>query len=383
MYLRVLLCRALIACVCVVSFGSAVAAANISEAEPVIVVEGIAYSTWKEYFESDLVASGRKCGTMSKEMRDILFPDPGGQPFRNGVGAASGADCSSTSTDPNSNYENGFRWVIPVVVHVLMNDACGQGAMTDANVQGQIDILNEDFIAIMGSNGEDGNNSEIYFELATTDPGGAPTTGITRNCNTSWFNDGGNYFNTLAWDPNRYLNIYSNQASGALGYVPFLPADAGGTLVGGNSDRVVILHSTFGPDAPPSPFDLGRTGTHEVGHYLGLEHTFSGGCGTGTMPGCYSSGDMICDTNSESGPFFGNACAGGSVSCGTQDPIDNYMDYSDDICMRQFTVEQGRRMRCSLQHWRPNLGSMVPISGGDDIFADGFESGNTSAWDQL
>jgi hypothetical protein len=345
--------------------------------EPVIVVDGMSFYSWQEYYESYILPTGNRCGTPDRELREVLFPTPEGFVPPHGEGMLSGADCGVNLTNPDTGYDPTFRWVIPVVVHIIMDTACSQGAMTDLNVQGQIDILNEDFQAIMGSNGGNGNNHEIHFELATTDPGGMPTTGITRDCNTTWFNDGGGYFNTLAWDPDNYLNIYTNNpGGGTLGYVPFLPADGGGSLVGGNSDRVVILHSSFGPDASLTPYNLGRTVTHEVGHYLGLEHTFNGGCASASPPTCYSSGDLICDTNSESSPFFG--CAGGSSTCGTPDPNDNYMDYTEDLCMEQFTIEQGRRMRCSMQFWRPDLGTMEALA--DVIFEDGFESGNTSAW---
>ena len=67
-------------------------------------------------------------------------------------------------------------------------------------------------------------------------------------------------------------------------------------------------------------------------HYLGLFHTFQGGCDSGS---CYTQSDLICDTNSESGPHFG--CSSGTSSCGSVDPIENYMDYSDDACMTEFT----------------------------------------------
>ena len=332
--------------------------------------DGLTFPTSVDFLHSDYFkASGLRCGTLSAEDRALLYPTL----------KADASDCNASSTNPTAEYDPGEVWEITVVVHVIMNSACTGGVLSDEQVESQIDILNEDFLALAGTNGAPGNYTGIQFKLATTDPQGQPTTGITRSCNTTWFNDGGSYFNSLAWDPNRYMNIYTNRASGALGYVPFLPADNGGALVGGNSDRVVVLWSSFGRDGVIGPpFNLGRTATHEVGHYLGMEHTFSGGCGTATPPGCYTTGDLICDTNAESTPSSSPCAVGDKVTCGSVDPSDNYMDYSDDQCMNKFTVEQLRRMRCSMQFYRPEI--YAPVSGSEEIFTDTFESGNTSQW---
>ena len=341
-------------------------------------VDGLTFETWEDYAASDYFKSSeRRCATPSQEIRQQLYGPPTLPLVNRGV-LGDPVDCSQTATNPTSDYDPNFTLEIPVVVHIIMNTACTDGVISDEMVESQIEILNEDFQAIMGTNGGDGNNAEIRFVLADTDPMGDPTTGITRSCNTTWFNDGGSYWNTLAWDPNNYMNVYTNRAGGNLGYVPFLPADSGGAFVGGNSDRVVVLWDSFGRSGPIGPpYNQGRTGTHEVGHYLGLEHTFSGGCATATPPGCYSSGDLICDTNSEASPTFSPCAVGDSVSCGSVNPSDNYMDYSDDLCMMQFTVEQNRRMRCTLEHYRPDLAN---VGASDDIFTDGFESGDTTSW---
>ena len=83
-----------------------------------------------------------------------------------------------------------------------------------------------------------------------------------------WYNDGGGYYFTLAWDTNRYLNIYTNTAGGALGYVPNLPQSG---IAGDPADRVVINWLSFGRgSAGGQPYNWCRTCTHEVGHYLGL-----------------------------------------------------------------------------------------------------------------
>ena len=103
-----------------------------------------------------------------------------------------------------------------------------------AQVQSQIDVLNEDFLALAGSNGADGTDIQIQFYLAEVDPNGNATNGVTYSNNTSWYNDSGSYWNSLAWDTNRYLNIYTNSAGGFLGYVPDLPQ---GGIAGSNSAR--------------------------------------------------------------------------------------------------------------------------------------------------
>ena len=312
---------------------------------------------------------GARCGTPARATREQLYGLFGGDP----------SDCSSNSTNPTGVYDPGATYEIRVVAHIVMNDSCSQGVISDALVHSQIEILNEDFLALTGSNGENGTDAQIRFALATEDPDGNPTTGITRSCNSTWFADSGSYWNTLAWDPHRYMNIYTNN-TGALGYVPFLPADSNGTLVGAANDRVVVTWDAFGRNAPTGPpFDLGRTATHEVGHYLGLEHTFTpqGGCGSDNAPDCYGNGDLICDTNTEQWPSSRPCAVGDKSSCGSVDPSDNYMDYSDDICMMRFTLEQNRRMRCSMENYRPDVYEIVDSA---TIFLDGFESGDTTFW---
>jgi len=272
-------------------------------------------------------------------------------------------NCSGNRTIPSPQFDPTVaKYRIPVVVHIIQQTN-GTGSMPDSRVTSQIEILNEDYQALAGTNGAPGTDGQIEFYLATVDPDGNPTTGITRSTNNTWFNDGGGYWNSLAWDTNRYLNIYTNNASGALGYVPNLPQ---GGIVGLNADRVVILYSTFGRNAPFAPFDLGRTVTHEVGHYFGLEHTFQGACSNG-----YTSGDLIMDTNPESSPTFG--CPNSRSTCGGQPaPFHNYMDYSDDICMNQFTPEQVNRMRCTLLNYRPDLYTIAASGCSPADFAEPF-----------
>lgn len=307
----------------------------------------IVFEDIQSYVASDwFIANGRRCGLPAEIDR------PAGEPIdpnQGGVAGGSSNDCSCSRTNPLSIYDaaNGPVYRIPVVVHVIQNSSGTQGFISESCVQSQIDILNEDFNAIPGTPGAPGTEARIEFFLATEDPSGNPSNGITYSQNSTWFNDGGNYYNSLAWNTREYMNIYTNSASGALGYVPALGC---ANIDGQSQDRVVILYSAFGDCATSSPYTLGRTATHEVGHYLGLEHTFNGGC-AGTS-NCYQNGDLICDTNPESQPNY-NGCT--QNSCGSSDPARNYMDYSNDSCMNNFTYEQHLRMRCILDHYRVQL----------------------------
>jgi hypothetical protein len=257
------------------------------------------------------------------------------------------SDCSYGSTNPDAAYDPVEIWEIPVVFQVIQRTN-GTGNVTDANINEQIEILNEDFRAIAGSNGSNGNDAMIQFRLATVDPSGNATSGIVRTTNNTWYNDSGNFMSSLGWDQDRYLNIFTNSCSGYLGYVWDFPQ----AIAGNGNDGVVVLWEAVGDNAPiGAPYNQGRTVTHEVGHYLGLWHTFDNGCGT--TNGCYSSGDTICDTNRQSQPTFG--CPGSSSSCSSSDPIHNYMDYTDDLCMWEFSPEQINRMRCSMLYYRPSL----------------------------
>ncbi|MCB9898525.1 MAG: hypothetical protein H6825_11015 [Planctomycetes bacterium] len=291
------------------------------------------FADFHEYLASPFFAEhGMRCGTgRLPEFFDAATAY---------LGATS--DCSSVNTNPAAEYapSGGVVYSIPVVWHVITTKS-GGGNVTDTAIQQNMQVLNEDFRAFAGSLGADGTDARIEFTLA----------GITRTKSNSWYNDQGTYWNSLAWDTTRYLNIYTNSAGGNLGYA-YVPS--GGGVVGQPWDGVRLYWAAVGKPSPyGAPYHLGRTATHEVGHYLGLYHTFDGGCATASSPGCYTSGDLICDTNSEAAPQGSGSCS--SSSCGTPNPTDNYMDYSDDACMTEFTQDQARRMRCTLANFRQDL----------------------------
>jgi hypothetical protein len=251
---------------------------------------------------------------------------------------------------------------IPVVVHVVYRTAAQN--LSDAQVSSQIDVLNADYrkknadvSGVPGVFASAAGDARIVFELATTDPSGSPTNGITRTLTTTGaFADddavkaaatGGHE----AWPADKYLNIWVCQlAGGLLGYAQFPGGPA-------STDGVVILHSAFGTTGTAAaPFNLGRTATHEVGHWLNLRHIW-GDDGTG----CAGS-DFVTDTPNQAGPNYG-APAFPQVTCGNGpngDMFMNFMDYVDDAAMVMFTAGQITRMQATLDGLRSTIGSATP-----------------------
>ncbi|HED66566.1 MAG TPA: zinc metalloprotease [Planctomycetes bacterium] len=321
-------------------FGAATAQEPSQGLEPVITVNGQDFYTWQDYTSSAAFRYyNLRCATPGASATLANLPAYRSQ--------ASSCTLNKTVIKTQYDPDQGILYQIPVVFHVIYNSN-NKGNLGNKFITSQIDILNEDFEALLGTPGENGTNVRVHFYLATEDPNGNPTNGIDRVQNDNWFNDNGNYKSALAWDTNRYLNIYTNTASGALGYA-YLPNGTG--VVGTSTDGVVLLYSAVGRNAKIGPpYNQGRTATHEVGHYLGLLHTFDGGCGTSL---CNNTGDLICDTNAEKNARFG--CPTNASSCGNLDPVRNYMDYTDDTCMTHFTAEQANRIRCTMATYRPNL----------------------------
>ncbi|MFF4223999.1 zinc metalloprotease [Streptomyces sp. L500] len=240
--------------------------------------------------------------------------------------------------------------LIPVVVHVVHQN--GAQNIDDAQVASQIDALNRDY---RKTNGDVSGvpavwqalaaDCDIEFQLATTDPSGAPTNGITRTQTaTASFSTDDAVKSTATggqdpWPTDRYLNLWSCELGGGLlGYAQF----PGGPAA---TDGVVILHSAFGTSGTATaPFNLGRTATHEVGHWLNLFHIW-GDDGTA----CNGT-DFVADTPNQGGPNFGKPDFP-RVTCNNApdgDMFMNYMDYVDDAAMFMFTEGQLARMNATL-----------------------------------
>jgi hypothetical protein len=219
-----------------------------------------------------------------------------------------------------------FKATVPVYFHVVTDGA--KGAVTNTQIQAQMDVLNNTF-----AGGEGGAKSGFTFTLA----------GVDRTNNAAWFytNPGGTdehtMKQTLKRGGNNALNLYSTTAGDYLGwaYLPDITTKPGQAYLDG-----VVFDWESMPGTSTTyagRYDQGETVTHEVGHWLNLEHTFFGGCS--------AKGDFVDDTPAEKTPTSG--CPAGKDTCTKPglDPIHNYMDYSYDSCYTEFTPGQVQRMR--------------------------------------
>ena len=211
---------------------------------------------------------------------------------------------------------------IPVYWHVINNgSSTANGNIPDSQITSQINVLN----AAYASTG-------WQFNLVSTD----------RTTNATWYTCSGGTCETQMKNALRQgsaddLNIYSNNMGGGLlGWATF-PSSYNSQP---KLDGVVILYSSV-PGGTAAPYNLGDTATHEVGHWMGLYHTFQGGCSKQATTG----GDLVSDTPAERSPAYG--CPTGRNTCANisgNDPITNFMDYTDDACMNTFSAGQDTRM---------------------------------------
>lgn len=278
--------------------------------------------------------------------------------------------------DQGKNLPKNNVYTIPVIVHIIhnSNEAVGQGRnISQAQVYSQYDVLNEDFrrtnpdaSQTPGPFAAVAADIEIQFCKAMVDPNGnplpepglrrIPATSISGLSNTTTGYSQSTIENIIkpatSWDPNRYFNIWVCQLQGGLlGYAQF-PSNSGlpGMPTNGgaaNTDGVVIGYNYFGRVGNLSaPFNLGRTATHEVGHWLGLRHIWGDG-------NCAS--DFCNDTPTQSNSTSGCPSYPASAGCsGSPNPpgrmFQNYMDYTNDACMNLFTNDQKTRMRTVMQN---------------------------------
>jgi hypothetical protein len=212
---------------------------------------------------------------------------------------------------------------IPVYFHVI-RDSSGLGGVTTTQINQQITILNNAFAT-----------AGFSFYLADTD--------YTNN--STWYTAGpsttaeSQMKNALRKGTATALNFYTSKPGGGLlGWATFPWSYSGSPKM----DGVVVLNSSL-PGGSSTNYNLGDTGTHEVGHWMGLYHTFQGGC---------TGGDSVSDTPAEASAASG--CPTGRDTCTTAglDPITNFMDYSYDSCMNTFSANQNTRMNSMWTSYR-------------------------------
>jgi Pregnancy-associated plasma protein-A/Secretion system C-terminal sorting domain len=323
----------------------------------------IAAISFLQGFSGELAA--QQCGTDALHHR-LVQQYPDGYPGR-----------TPAATDKTDDYL--FSYVIPVVVHIM--DAGGpEGLVTYPQVISQINVLNEDYNRYgRGFNTDPvGADIQIRFCLATVDPSGQPTQGYEfvdypGSADVDPYTEDDALKEAASWDPKRYLNIYVVRRIGGAtvkGYA-FFPDEVAGTF----KDGVVIDYRYFGSLAGTSA-SLGRTCSHEVGHYLGLYHPWGL-----NENGCFDEDDDCDDTPTVESAVFATFpnCNGGASCDGGSRQVENYMDYSADGCMNLFTQCQADKMRSAIARYRgrlvsgDNLASLgcqtisdtLPATGGD------------------
>jgi len=243
---------------------------------------------------------------------------------------------------------------IPVVVHVVYSTP--EQNISDAQINSQLVVLNDDYrkrnadIGLIPAPFQPlAADLHIEFKLACRDPKGDKTDGITRTkTNVASFGADDRVKSNAtggidAWPTDKYLNIWVCQldSGGLLGYAQF----PGGPPT---TDGVVITHTGFGTlGTAAAPFDKGRTGTHEIGHWLDLYHIWGD---DSSLPDPCSGSDNVADTPNQKTMNFGCPTFP-HISCDNGpngDMFMNYMDYTDDACMYMFTNGQGVRTEATL-----------------------------------
>lgn len=267
-------------------------------------------------------------------VKDILFMNKNGE-------LVSGIRCATKdiSDDPNikKSIDNISKWrqnnpirdklvTIPIAFHVITNDN-GEGNVSDDRLLQQVAALNSAY-----------ENININFNIKSID----------RTKNNFYYNAVPGiqeyimkYF--LNIDPANILNIYINKpGDNILGFATFPWMYSESNFLHG----VVILNESL-PGGTAENYNLGKTAVHEIGHYMGLYHTFNNGCA--------APGDMVDDT-----PYHANAnygCPVGTDTCAQEglDPVYNFMNYTYDTCMDSFTDDQFTRVDWALTNYKPSL----------------------------
>jgi hypothetical protein len=292
----------------------------------VVAPDGVVFNSHKDFIDA-----GRRCSTRHaddieiEEVNNRIANARGlGGSRQGGNGGGNGGGNEAARLYPNGSI------TINVHFHVV-SKADGTGNIPDSRLDAQIAAMNEHF---------SGLDTPAYRAAAANMSFRFVRSSVTRTVNDTWYAAGPGSSaqtqmkNALHTGTADELNFYTNSGGGYLGWATFPNEYAGAPL----QDGVVCYWASL-PGSNYAPYNEGDTGTHEVGHWLGLYHTFQGGC---TSPN-----DGVADTPSERGPTYGcptkNLDTCKSPSNPGIDPYENFMDYTDDPCMYKFSLGQADR----------------------------------------
>jgi len=291
----------------------------------VVAPDGVVFESKKAF-----VDAGRKCSTRhvdDLELEEIENTVRGNRGLAGGRPGGGGG--GGTQDDSARVYANGSV-SIPVYFHVVYRSD-GVGNISETWVDNQIAAMNEHFAGL---------DTPAYRTAAANTSFRFVKAGTTRTQNDSWYAAGpgssaeSQMKNALRQGSADDLNFYTNSGGGYLGWATFPNNYSSNPKMDG-----VVCYWASLPGSNYAPYNEGDTGTHEVGHWLGLYHTFQGGCS--------GSNDGVADTPAERGPTYGcpnrNLDTCKSKSTPGLDPYENFMDYTDDPCMYKFSLGQADR----------------------------------------
>jgi hypothetical protein len=284
----------------------------------VVAPDGVVFESSKDFVEA-----GRKCSTRQVDDEEMAEIDNQVKNNRAGGGRKPG---DGGGTDGRI-YANGSISV-PVHFHVVYRSD-GVGNISETWLDNQINAMNEHY---------SGLDTPAYRTAASNTSFRFVKASVTRTQNDSWYAAGPSSSaetqmkNALRTGTADDLNFYTNSGGGYLGWATFPSSYTSQPKMDG-----VVCYWASLPGSSYAPYNEGDTGTHEVGHWLGLYHTFQGGCN--------GAGDSVADTPAERAATYG-CPSGNQDTCKNKaglDPYENFMDYTDDPCMYKFTSGQADR----------------------------------------
>ncbi len=307
----------------------------------VVAPDGTVFASKKDFADN-----GRRCAVkhpdefeMAKIDKEVAKANGKAPSGGSGGGGNDGGVINAAAT-PGSI-------TINVYYHVVQQDGTagvsGTGFVPASWLDNQITIMNNAY-AGLGPN----QSGVLQSGIGANTPFRFVNAGVNYTVNATWYNAGpgtageSQMKNALRTGTADDLNFYTNSGGGYLGWATF-PSDYTARPL---MDGVVCYWASL-PGSNYTPYNLGDTATHEVGHWLGLYHTFQGGC--------QGSGDGVADTPAERSSAFG--CPAGRNTCKNSagdDPIENFMDYTDDYCMYKFSGGQSTRSDSMWATYRAN-----------------------------